>query len=132
MNFFKISIRFSGFLAVILTSQWLLASRNQWGLRKVKNSLQKFIKSQKILENSEKFSILLRCENPIKYASSAVVFGSELQKPWFSCFLFSPKSLKNYGFPCFWRKFTKKLWFSMVSSKYTQKLWFSMLLEKMH
>ena len=67
---------------------------------------------RKILENSQKFSILLRCENPIKYASSGVVFGSELQKPWFSCFYFSPKSLKNYGFPWIWGILIKKLWFS--------------------
>ena len=43
VNFLRNSTRFSGFLAVIFTSQWFLASRNQWGLWKATNSLQKFI-----------------------------------------------------------------------------------------
>ena len=47
VNFWRNSTRFAGFLAVIFTSQWLLASRNHWGLRKAKNSLRKFIKSVK-------------------------------------------------------------------------------------
>ena len=47
VNFWRNSTRFAGFLAVIFTSQWLLASRNHWGLRKAKNSLQKFINFEK-------------------------------------------------------------------------------------
>ena len=47
VNLWRNSTRFVGFLAVIFTSQWLLASRNHWGLRKAKNSLQKFINSDK-------------------------------------------------------------------------------------
>ena len=52
VNFWRNSTRLSGFLAVIFTSQWLLASRNHWVLRKAKNSLQEFIKS---LKNSGDF-----------------------------------------------------------------------------
>ena len=58
VNFWKISTRFAGFLAVIFTSQWLLASGNHWGLFKAKKNLQKFMNSEKILEISEKFSII--------------------------------------------------------------------------
>ena len=47
VNLWRNSTRFVGFLAVIFTSQWLLASRNHWGLRQAKNSLQKFINSDK-------------------------------------------------------------------------------------
>ena len=47
VNLWRNSTRFVGFLAVIFTSQWLLASRNHWGLRKAKNSLQKFINLEK-------------------------------------------------------------------------------------
>ena len=36
VNFWKFSTRFAGFLAVIFTSQWLLASGNNWGLFKAK------------------------------------------------------------------------------------------------
>ena len=36
VNFWRNSTRFAGFLAVIFTSQWLLASRNHWGLRNAK------------------------------------------------------------------------------------------------
>ena len=58
MNFWKKSTRFAGFLAMIFTSKWLLASRNHWGLRNAKKNLQKFISFEKILEISEKFSII--------------------------------------------------------------------------
>ena len=58
VHFWRNSTRFAGFLAVIFTSQWLLASRNHWGLRNAKKNLQKFINSEKILEISEKFSII--------------------------------------------------------------------------
>ena len=58
VNFWKKSTRFAGFLAMIFTSKWLLASGNHWGLRNAKKILQKFINSEKILEISEKFSII--------------------------------------------------------------------------
>jgi len=58
VNFWKISTRFAGFLAVIFTSQWLLASGNHWGLFKAQKNLQKFMNFNKILEISEKFSII--------------------------------------------------------------------------
>jgi len=58
VNFWKKSTRFAGFLAMIFTSKWLLASRNHWGLRNAKKILQKFINFEKILEISEKFSII--------------------------------------------------------------------------
>jgi len=58
VNFWKNSTRFAGFLAMIFTSKWLLASRNHWGLRNAKKILQKFINFEKILEISEKFSII--------------------------------------------------------------------------
>ena len=58
VNFRKKSTRFAGFLAMIFTSKWLLASRNHWGLRNAKKILQKFIKFEKIPEISEKFSII--------------------------------------------------------------------------
>ena len=56
VNLWRNSTRFVGFLAVIFTSQWLLASRNHWGLRKAKKSLHKFLKSSK---NSGEFSKIL-------------------------------------------------------------------------
>ena len=58
VNFWKKSTRFAGFLAMIFTSKWLLASGNHWGLRNAKKILQKFINFEKILEISEKFSII--------------------------------------------------------------------------
>ena len=58
VNFWRNSTRFAGFLAMIFTSKWLLASRNHWGLRNAKKILQKFINFEKILEISEKFSII--------------------------------------------------------------------------
>ena len=58
VNFWRNSTRFAGFLAMIFTSKWLLASRNHWGLRNAKKNLQKFINFEKILEISEKFSII--------------------------------------------------------------------------
>ena len=58
VNFWKKSTRFAGFLAMIFTSKWLLASGNHWGLRNAKKILQKFINLEKILEISEKFSII--------------------------------------------------------------------------
>ena len=36
VNSWKKSTRFAGFLAMIFTSKWLLASRNHWGLRNAK------------------------------------------------------------------------------------------------
>ena len=133
VNFWRNSTRLSGFLAVIFTSQWLLASRNHWGLRKAKNSLLKFIKSLKkfwrIPKNSQFYCVAKTLLNtPHLGWCSAVNFKNH----GFHVLILAPKSLKNCGFPCFWRKFTKKLWFSMVCSKYTQKLLFSMLLEKIH
>ena len=58
VNFWRNSTRFAGFLAMIFTSKWLLASRNHWGLRNAKKNLQKFINFERILEISEKFSII--------------------------------------------------------------------------
>ena len=44
VNFWRNSTRFAGFLAVIFTSQWLLASRNHWWLRNAKNNSSKIYK----------------------------------------------------------------------------------------
>ena len=58
VNFWRNSTRFAGFLAMIFTSKWLLASRNHWGLRNAKKILQKCLNLEKILEISENFSII--------------------------------------------------------------------------
>ena len=85
-DFLEKSIRFAGFLAVIFTSQWLLASGNHWGLRNAKKILQKFINFEKILEISAKFSIIFvvfRISNrsTLKRQSIFIFFNSW---QWFS------------------------------------------------